>query len=104
MEVKYGVRIGPSLIFVSNSCGNSKGAHFHVVQHHAAARRYRQTQAAVICDDAWLTSTVTYRHNYDRALCYSYTLNVHPMIPLGGLRGADWTRCQVEYYNEQENK
>lgn len=64
-------------------------------------RTNRNTQADVICNDVWLTSTVTYHHNYDCDLCYSYFWTcTHDSSQ--GLCRPNWTRCQVEYYNEQK--
>lgn len=59
------------------------------------------TEAAVICNDVWLTSTVTHHHNYDCAL-YTLIFKCVSHDSSQGLHRAEWTRCQIEYYNEQK--
>lgn len=86
---------------MSSSCGNSK-EHISTLCSIMQLHTNINTQAAVICNDVWLTSTVTHRHNYDCALCYSYFSKCVSHDSSQGLHRTDWTRCQVEYYNEQE--
>lgn len=64
-------KISRSLVSVSNSWENSK-EHISSLCSIIWLHTNINTQATVVCNDVWLTSTVTHHHNYDCALCYSY--------------------------------
>lgn len=94
------VGISWSLMSVSSGCGNSK-EHISTWRSIIQLHTNINTQATVICNDVWLASTVSHHHNYDCTLCYSYFLKCVSHNSSQGLHRADWTWCQVEYYNEQ---
>lgn len=87
-------------VSVSSSCGNSK-EHISTLCTIMQLHTDISTEAAVICNDVWLTSTVTHHHNYDCAL-YTLIFKCVSRESSQGLHRAEWTRCQIEYYNEQK--